>query len=43
LLITDPKPDDACEGGNLEAANIYKYNKEEFDRIAKEWTKKYAI
>jgi len=35
LLITDPKPDDACEGGNLEAANIYKYNKEEFIELPK--------
>ena len=41
-LIAEPKPDDVCNGGNIEAANIYKYNKNEFNRIAEEWTKKYA-
>ena len=40
--FTDPNPDDVCERGNLEAANIYKSNRKEFERIAKEWTKKYA-
>ena len=40
-VLTDPNPDDVCERGNFEAANLYKKNREEFERIAREWTKKY--
>ena len=40
--FTDQNPDDVCERGNLEAANIYKSNHEKFKRIAKESTEKYA-
>ena len=40
--LTDPNPEDVCERGNLEAANIYKRNRKEFEKIAKEWTKRYA-
>ena len=41
-LMTDPNPDGVCNSGNYEAAHMYRENKEEFERIAKEWTKKYA-
>ena len=41
-MLTDPNPDGVCERGNFEAANLYKKNREEFERIAREWTKKYA-
>ena len=41
-LMTDPNPDDVCGRGNYEAAHMYRQNKKEFERIAKEWTKKYA-
>ena len=42
-VLTDPNPDNVCNGGNIEAANNYKCNRKEFERIAKEWTKKYAM
>ena len=31
-----------CDGHNREVTYKYKYNKSEFEAIAKEWTKKYA-
>ena len=37
--LADPNPDEVCERGNLEAAIIYKNNRKEFERIAKEWNK----
>ena len=41
-LMLNPYPDDVCGRGNYEAAHIYKENKNEFERIAIEWSKKYA-
>ena len=41
-LLSDPQPDKACNNGNYEAANLYRTNKKEYERIAKDWTKKYA-
>jgi ubiquitin-conjugating enzyme E2 D/E len=38
-LLSDPNPDDPLAP---EIANIYKTNKEEFNRIAREYTVKYA-
>lgn len=38
-LLSEPVPDDAVEAG---IAELYKNNRKEFDRQAKEWTKKYA-
>ena len=38
-LLSDPNPDDPLAP---EIANIYKTNKEEFNRIAREYTIKYA-
>ena len=41
-LLTDPNPDSVCGRGNYEAAYLYKNNKQKYEAIAKEWTKKYA-
>ena len=41
-LMADPNTDYVCGRGNYEAAHMYRENPEEFKRIAKEWTKKYA-
>lgn len=38
-LLTDPNPDDPLVP---EIANLYKHNRSEHDRIAAEWTRKYA-
>ena len=38
-FLEDPNPDDPLEPG---IARIYKEDKEKHDRIAKEWTVKYA-
>ena len=38
-LLTDPNPDDPLFP---EAGHLYKSDKEKFEKIAKEWTKKYA-
>ena len=38
-LLTDPNPDDPLVP---EIANIYKVDKNQYEAIAKEWTKKYA-
>jgi len=38
-LLTDPNPDDPLVS---EAANLYKNDRKEYDRVAKEWTEKYA-
>jgi ubiquitin-conjugating enzyme E2 D/E len=38
-LLTDANPDDPLVP---EIARLYKANREEFNRIANEWTKKYA-
>ena len=38
-LMMDPNPDDPLVP---EIAGIYKSNREEYNRKAKEWTKKYA-
>jgi len=40
VLLSDPNTDDFLEP---EAAYLYKENREEYDRIAREWTQKYAI
>jgi len=39
-ILAAPDPDDAIEP---EVANLFVQNREEYDRIAKEWTAKYAI
>lgn len=39
-LLTDPNPDDPLVP---EIAKIYKTNRAEFNRRAKEWTRKYAM
>jgi len=39
-LLSDPNTDDFLEP---EAAYLYKENREEYDRIAREWTQKYAM
>ena len=43
-LISDPKPDDASCKGNYEADELHKYDRCNFEAIAKakEWTKKYS-
>jgi len=38
-LLVEPVPDDAVETG---AAELFKNDRKEFDKQAKEWTKKYA-
>jgi ubiquitin-conjugating enzyme E2 D/E len=38
-LITDPNPDDPLAG---DVARVYKSNRPEFDKTAREWTIKYA-
>ncbi len=38
-LLCDPNPKDPLV---LEVARIYEDNREEFNRIAREWTEKYA-
>ena len=38
-LLSDPNPDDPLD---TEVANLYKTNKEEFSKIAKEWTLNFA-
>jgi ubiquitin-protein ligase len=38
-LLNEPLPDDAVETG---AAELYKNNRAEFDKKAREWTKQYA-
>jgi len=39
-LLTDPNPDDPLVP---EIANIYKNNREAFNKTAREWTQKYAM
>jgi ubiquitin-conjugating enzyme E2 D/E len=39
-LLTDPNPDDPLES---DVARLYKTNREEFDRLAREWTLRYAV
>ena len=38
-LLTDPNPEDPLV---IEAANLYKENREEYNKKAQEWTKMYA-
>lgn len=38
-LLVEPVPDDAVQ---TDAADLYKNDRKEFDRKAKEWTKKHA-
>ena len=38
-ILTDPNPDDPMFP---HAANLYKSDRAKFEKIAKEWTKKYA-
>lgn len=38
-LLTDPNPDDPLV---TEVANLYKRDREGYDSLAKEWTKKFA-
>jgi ubiquitin-protein ligase len=38
-LLVEPVPDDAVQ---TDAADLYKNDRKEFDKKAKEWTKKYA-
>jgi len=38
-LLVEPVPDDAVEAG---AAELYKSDRKEFDRQARDWTKRYA-
>jgi ubiquitin-conjugating enzyme E2 D/E len=39
-LLTDPNPDDPLVP---DIARLYKRDKPEFDKVAKIWTKKYAV
>jgi ubiquitin-conjugating enzyme E2 D/E len=39
-LLTDPNPDDPLV---LEIAHLYKSNKSEYEKTAREWTRKYAM
>jgi hypothetical protein len=39
-LLGDPNCGDPL---NLDAADYYEQNKEEFDKVAREWTRKYAM
>ena len=41
-LFTNPHLDGVCKRGNLHAASLYKKDIEEYNSIAREWTKKYA-
>ncbi|KAI9890788.1 MAG: hypothetical protein M1814_003572 [Vezdaea aestivalis] len=38
-LLAEPNPDDAVEGS---IAEVYRTNRKEFDKLAKDWVKKYA-
>lgn len=38
-LLTDPNPDDPLV---VDIANIYKSNRAQYNKIAAEWTRKYA-
>lgn len=38
-LLLEPNPDDAVEGG---IADQYKTDRKQFDKVVKEWVKKYA-
>ncbi len=42
-LLINPNLDGICDHGNRECAILYETNKKEYERIAREWTKKYAI
>ena len=37
--MTDPNPDDPLVG---DVARVYKNDREQYDKTAKEWTEKYA-
>jgi len=39
-MLTDPNPDDPLVP---EIAHVYKTNRQEYEDLAKEWTRKYAI
>lgn len=39
-LLTDPNPDDPLV---TEAGNLYKKDREQYNRIVKDWTKRYAM
>jgi len=39
-LLVDPNPDDPLEP---QIAHIYKNNRPKYDRLAREWTQKYAV
>jgi len=39
-MLTDPNPDDPLVP---EIAHVYKTNRQEYENLAKEWTRKYAI
>jgi ubiquitin-protein ligase len=39
-LLSDPNPDDPLD---VEAAKLYKSNRAEYNRIAREWTLKHAM
>ena len=41
-LMEDPDIDIDCGGGNINCLILYKKDKKEYERIAREWTKKYA-
>jgi ubiquitin-protein ligase len=38
-LLIEPHPDDAVEA---QIADQYKNNRKDFDKVARDWTKKYA-
>ena len=42
-LIVYPNPDNTCERGNIDVANLKKRDRKRYDEIAKEWTQKYAL
>jgi ubiquitin-conjugating enzyme E2 D/E len=39
-LLTDPNPDDPLVP---EIARVYKTNREQYEKVGREWTKKYAM
>ena len=42
-LMKEPRIDYVCGLGNQEAAKLFVNDRAEYERIAREWTKKYAM
>ena len=42
-LLKNPNKDSCCFYGNYEAFELYKKDREQFNKIAREWTENYAF